>query len=222
MSKSSSSPYKAVIFDLEGTLVNFQWNEKAAIDETLLVLESMGIKRKIFPNHDYATIFNKALDECTNLGYEKDIVRHKISQIYDRYDMDALRRWSLRSDSFYVLNRLKERAIPISMVTNVGRKAVELLIKQTNIEQFFNIIITRDDVDRIKPSGEGIEKALKELMVNKSEVLYIGDSVTDILATKEVGMDSAIVIGGESDLSEIMKYNPNFILKSLSEVLSLF
>ncbi|MEE9550901.1 MAG: HAD hydrolase-like protein, partial [Candidatus Binatia bacterium] len=76
-------------------------------------------------------------------------------------------------------------------------------------------------VGRLKPDGEGIFRAMKTLKVEKRKCLYVGDSVNDIITTKKVGIDVAVVPGGESKTLDIKTNNPSLILNSLTDVLSL-
>ncbi|MGD8985203.1 MAG: HAD hydrolase-like protein, partial [Desulfobacteraceae bacterium] len=73
----------------------------------------------------------------------------------------------------------------------------------------------------LKPQGESILKAIDDLQVSKGETLFVGDSVTDIKATEDAGVDVAMVLGGESKRQDMEKHKPKFILYSLSEVLKL-
>jgi phosphoglycolate phosphatase-like HAD superfamily hydrolase len=89
------------------------------------------------------------------------------------------------------------------------------------LERLLNVVITRSDVRRLKPEGDGIQLALDALGVAKEKALFVGDSVNDIAAAREVGVDVAIILGGESERRYIERHNPKLMLRSLSQVLQI-
>ena len=66
--------------------------------------------------------------------------------------------------------------------------------------------------------GEGLHRALGALRVRERETLFVGDSVTDILASKDAGVGIVIILGGESQREEVEAHGPDFILGGLSEI----
>lgn len=211
--------YKAVLFDFEGTLVDFQWKMDEAVEEALDALSILGFDTDIFSGCDYAALFNKAMEKSQRLGLPVEKVREKIDKIYDRFDMDALSRWTPKDDATYVLENLINRGILVGLVTNAGEKAVSLLLRRFDFDGMLKPVITRNSVKRLKPEGDGLQLALDALKVEKREALFVGDSITDILASRVVGVDIAVIPGGESNREEIEAYGPNFILVALSEIL---
>ena len=213
--------YKAVLFDFEGTLVNFQWKTEEAMGEALTALETLGFDVNVFRRYDYSELFNKAVDESERLGLPLELVRGKIEEVYDRFDMDGVQRSTPREDAKYVLENLMKEGVLTGLVTNAGRKAISLLLERFDFKRLLSVVITRNDVEKLKPHGESILKAIDTLQLGKRKILFVGDSVTDIRATLQVGIEVAIVLGGESKTQDIEKCNPRYILRSLSEVLEI-
>lgn len=214
--------YRAVLFDFEGTLVDFQWKMDEAVREAQAALGMVGLDESLFNQMDYATLFNKAVAESETVGLPSELVREKLEEIYNRFDLDALDRWTLKGDTHRVLQHLKNLGLLTGLVTNAGRNAVSLLLDGISLGSLLNVIITRSDVRRLKPCGEGIQQALDALGVTKEKALFVGDSITDIAAAREVEVDVAIVLGGESEKQDIERHNPQLVLGSLGEVLQLF
>jgi HAD superfamily hydrolase (TIGR01549 family) len=217
----SINHYSAVLFDLEGTLVNFQWKTDEAVREARTVLTMVGLDESLFSEVDYAALFNRAMAASERLGPPFGRVREKLEGVYDRFDLDALDRWTVKGDTLYVLENLKELGLLTGLVTNAGRNAVSLLLDSIHLERLLNVVITRSDVRRLKPKGDGIQLALDALGVAKEKALFVGDSVNDIAAAREVGVDVAIILGGESERRDIERHNPKLMLRSLSQVLQI-
>ncbi|MBA7638406.1 Pyrophosphatase PpaX [subsurface metagenome] len=108
--------------------------------------------------------------------------------------------------------------LKLGVVTNVGKKGIEKALVKFGLKELFDIVITRNDVELMKPSGEGIEMAVKRLSGKKSSSLFIGDSVTDILAARDAGVKVAIVQGGESDPLSIAETPPDYLWRSIEEL----
>lgn len=211
--------YSAVLFDFEGTLVDFQWKMDEALREAQAVLTMLGLDESLFSQMDYATLFNKAVEASATLGLPSEQVREKLEEVFHRFDLDALERWNVKGDTRYVLESLKELGLLTGLVTNAGRNAVSLLLDCTHLERLLDVVITRSDVRRLKPKGDGIQQALHALGVATAKALFVGDSVTDIAAAREVGVDVAIVLGGESTRQDIERHKPQWVLRSLSQLL---
>lgn len=217
----SNKLHRAVLFDFEGTLVDFQWNVDEAVEEILSALAALGFDKDVFSRYDYATLFNNAVEESGRLRLPAEVVMEKIGQVYDRFDMDAAERWTPKDNAKYVLENLVKKGVLTGLVTNAGRKAISMLLERFDFKKLLNVVITRNEVNRLKPQGYSILKAMDDLQVSKIETLFVGDSVTDIKAAKEAGVEVAMVLGGESKRQDMEKHKPKFILNSLSEVMQL-
>jgi phosphoglycolate phosphatase-like HAD superfamily hydrolase len=107
------------------------------------------------------------------------------------------------------------------LISNVGKKAMEKAFKKMQLQRFFDAVVTRNDVNALKPSGEGIRLALTRLQVMKDRALFIGDSLDDIQATKEAGLKVIIILGGENANTDLRPANPDFLIQSFDEIIVL-
>jgi phosphoglycolate phosphatase len=189
-----------VLFDLEGTLVDFQWRLQQAVEEILPLLENAGIDTSLYGhNPDYATLYNKTRkivdipkSQVTNNIFDK------LNLIYDKYDEDALSRWSPYPQTHRMLEKLLDHGIRMGIVSNCGSIAANAVLEKYKLASFFEICLSRNDVSYIKPYPEGLNLALKHLDIEKERVLFVGDSINDIKAAQSVPMQSCFLSGGES------------------------
>lgn len=212
---------RAVLFDLEGTLVDFQWNLAGASADVKRALVGLGYDVTGWDEH-YAALWNNALASAADYGLDPREVARRIGGIYDRYDMDAASRWSLRADVPRLLPRLKERHVRVGLVSNIGRRGVEHGSATLGLAGAFQVVITRNDIERLKPCGDGIRLALGKLDVASSAALFVGDSVSDVLAAKDAGVQVAIVQGGESAPTSLRTATPDFLWQTLGELERLY
>src|SRR3990170_1321056 len=123
MKKGLLDGVEAVLFDFEGTLVDEQWNVKGAVQETLERLRASGFSIERLQGKKYSILMREAIQGASEAGRSPEEVREMIGAIYDRYDQDALSRWSLRPGAKEVLHTLQSRGIKTAVVSNVGKKA---------------------------------------------------------------------------------------------------
>lgn len=219
MEKEALKQARAFFFDFEGTLVDFQWNLSGAVRDTLKRLQSLGFPVDRLQGKKYSLLKNEAMTIAPEIKQPPAQVGKEIDAIYDRFDEDALTRWNLRPNTKEVLTFLKTHGIKAGLVSNVGRRALEGAIKKLGLASFFDVIMTRNDVQQLKPSGEGIRLALRCLEIPKEEVLFVGDSIDDIQAAKDAGLRVIIILGGENPGSELLSSGPDFLIQDFSELI---
>lgn len=81
-----------------------------------------------------------------------------------------------------LLQYLKDDGMKLGIVTGKARRSLDISLQDLQLEDFFDVIITGDDVIKPKPDPEGVYKALALLDVDKDEAMFIGDSNADIHA----------------------------------------
>ena len=86
------------------------------------------------------------------------------------------------------------------------------------MQDYVNIIIGADSVKNVKPSPEGLEKAIKILGAEMKNVLYVGDSEVDAEAAEKAGIDFAGVLTGTTCKESFAGYANVFIMKDLNEL----
>lgn len=214
--------FKAYIFDLEGTVVDFQYNLGQSIKAAKLKLEEMGFdKERLLKIDRFNELFNQAMKDAlmgrVNLpAYE---VKKGIAEVWIPFDFDALSRWKLREEVKDTLTKLHPGA-KIGLFTTMGWKAAKKALEKFEIDRFFDIMVTRDDVTLIKPDAEGLTLILRCLGISGQEAIYVGDTTRDVLAAKEVGIRSGFIVGGEQELPDLLA-EPDYILYSFSDILEI-
>lgn len=197
----------SVIFDLEGTLVDFEWDVAGGVTEATEALVALGFPEEALPNN-YATLLNTAVREADRYGIDPEQARRRVDRVYDRFDADALDRWQLRDGARDALAAAPSRAL----VTNVGREATTTLCEREELT--FDIVVTRDDVELIKPDPSGLARAAAHLA---GTPLFVGDSAVDVRAGHEAGLDVVLVRGGEDERADLPE-PPEYDLSSLHEL----
>jgi HAD superfamily hydrolase (TIGR01509 family) len=204
------SKVKEVLFDFEGTLVDFQWQLEPAVAETLEALSNAGLERQWYGEKPgYANIYNHTLDLVDQGKGQGSSVSASalLDTIYDRYDADALTRWKLYPDTLKMLGTLRHQGFRMAVVSNVGKRSLKAAMEKLQLSHLIQVVVSRNDVFKIKPHPEGLLTAAKALRVKPAEVLFVGDSRNDVGAARQAGMQAGYLRGGE-DSQEAMALFP--------------
>ena len=118
-----------------------------------------------------------------------------------------------------VLRRLKERDAKVGIISTKYRFRIHDTMDQHLPADFLDIVVGGEDVTRAKPDPEGLLHAITELGVEKTDVLYIGDSTVDAETALAAGVDFAGVTHGVTTADELACYPHCRIMASLEELL---
>ena len=161
--------------------------------------------------HKLASVISEQDDEST--------IMNVIAEVFDQFDADALSRWKLYKDAKQTLNKLKNNGKLLGLVTNVGSKAINSAIKKLELDDIFEIVITRNHVSRLKPDPEGLLMAANSLKIDPDSILFTGDSYDDLGAAKAANMKSCYLSGGQDKINADDGIQPDFIINRLKELI---
>lgn len=206
---------KGVIFDLDGTLIDSyplttfafkevlkKWgNIELAEDEIYL---SFGPPEKvIFKRY----VGEDKLEECY-LDYVK---------IFEKNSNDIKVFEGVRE----VLEELKRSEILTGIFTGRGRELSIKLLQLKELSQFFEELVSSENVPNPKPHPDGVKETSRRLGVEPSNCLHVGDSFMDIIAGKMAGAITAGALWGTRNLEKLLKEEPLFLLKSPEDILTI-
>ncbi len=93
----------------------------------------------------------------------------------------------------------------LGVVTTRSREETERLLATAGIREFFSVVVTRDEVRRLKPHPEPIRLAATRARVRPEQTLVVGDTPVDIRAAKAAGALAAGVLCGFGELEELQE-----------------
>jgi len=207
---------KAVIFDLDGTLVHMKLKVKEAKKALLEKLRKLGPINQItieMPVNEMVEIASKLYGLS-----RKDLMRI-VDESFQPYEIEAAERAELRENVKQILDALKRMGIKIGIASNNGVIGVSLALEKTSIKEFFDAIVTRNDADRMKPDGAIIAEAVKRLKVKPGEAAYVGDTAYDVIAARNAGVKAVSLVGGAHPTALLKKHKPDALIKDLRDLL---
>ena len=186
--------YKAILWDLDGTLLDTLGDLTASVNAALATQDlPPRSEREVctFVGNGIRRLIERAVP--AGCDPEKvEAVFHAFCAHYETHCWDTTRPYD---GILPLLARLKAAGVLSAVVSNKADIAVKRLVPQ----HFGNgIQVAIGATDRLppKPAPDMVEEALCQLGVSREEVLYIGDSEVDIATARAAGVDSVIVTWG--------------------------
>ena len=117
-----------------------------------------------------------------------------------------------------ILHHLKSKGYPIGIFTGKGRTASLITLEKLGVDHYFDLIVTGDDVENHKPSPEGILKFINHFGLKPGRVLMIGDSVSDVKASRKAGIKIASVLWDSYGSEEVKTLNSDYFFYTVQEL----
>ena len=214
---------KALLFDLDGTLIEFKFRvielKKELFDK---LNDNNVIIEKRFQKESIQNICEEAQRIMkNNANKECDRITSDMKEIIEKYEIEGLKQSAIKKDVFYVFNWLKKKKIKLALVTNNGRKSAEYAVNRFELIEYFDVIITRDEVNKWKPHPEPIQKAINQLKIEPSEGIFIGDSKMDIQSSKSAGVKVVSIPTGIHSKQQLDEEDPDYLIYSLLEIITI-
>jgi pyrophosphatase PpaX len=204
--------YKALIFDVDGTLIN---TDLYVVANYLHIFTDYPIKK--VPSLEEIVYFSgPPLKEVLEKYYPKDMTEDlaKEFSLWSRGHANYLS--SLYPDEIRVLIAFKNYGYKLGLVSSKSKAALDNNLAYFGLDKIIQSIFPIEKCPIPKPDPSGLLCCAEELEVSKEEVLYIGDSQDDVIAAKRGKMDSALVTWGLKKDQD--KIPPDMEFKSFVEI----
>ena len=124
----------------------------------------------------------------------------------------------LYSDVKSVLLSLKENGYKIAIVTTKYHYRIEQILNKYQYKELVDVIVGAEDVKIEKPSPEGLLQAIKELEIEKSDVIYVGDSLVDAKTAENAQVAFVAVLTGTTTKTEFQNYHNLCVCRDIKDV----
>ncbi len=206
--------YSAVLFDLDGTL----------IDSTRLILDSY--------RHTMQVHFGRTYPDSEwleGLGTPLRVQFHRFTS--DAAEVERMiatyRDWNLAHHDAMVrafpgavetVRSLNGRGVRLAIVTSKNRHGVQMGLDLCGFTGLFDTIVTSDDLEASKPDPAPVLTALERLDTPPGSALFVGDSPHDIAAGRNAGATTAACLWGPFGRTRLAAERPDFFLTSFAEL----
>ncbi|HNW27249.1 MAG TPA: HAD family hydrolase [Spirochaetota bacterium] len=213
--------YKALLFDLDGTLLN---TLDDIADSMNSVLQRNGFnphpveRYKKFVGGGVGDLSRRVLPD----GFDNDERAAEISaQMRDEYS----RRWGIKTRLYTgidsMLDAFTKRGTPLSILSNKPDDFTQAICRHYFSRWHFEIILGATDRFPKKPDPSAALFIAREMDIAPRDILYLGDSDTDMKAAVAAGMFPVGALWGFRDADELLASGARLLLKQPEELLDL-
>ncbi len=208
--------YRLYLFDFDYTLAN----SGAGI---------IGCFTHVFEKNGHTGIDSEAIKRTIGLPLLEEfrlLTGIRDEEILERYRNEftlkaneiMTARTELFPQTLPMLKRLKERGAKTGIVSTKQRFRIQETIEKYALQYLIDFVVGIADVQEPKPSPQGIFLALSHFAADKSEALYIGDSIIDAKAGQNAGVDFAAVLTGATRREEFEAFPCVKIMETFDEL----
>jgi phosphoglycolate phosphatase len=210
-------PIKAIIFDFDGTLAVLNIDFPLMRERIISLIRHFGIEERAIRERYLLEI----IDEVYPMIREKDSsgaeeFYDKAHQILHEVELKAAEEGSLIPGAGGTLRTLRLWGIKVGIVTRNCEEAVRKVFP--DIDDYCDVFISRDSVEKVKPHPDHINSALEALKASGEESVMVGDHLIDIQAGQMAGMMTIGVLTGRIKREEFEEAGADYILKNVTEI----
>ncbi len=213
----SCSQANVLLFDLDGTLVDTAPDIFRSLNHALHEINCVPVsleRVRMWIGNGIRSLLEQAITSGSNDKVDCDVLDEGI-QLFEMFYLKNL--WN--DSECYPgvlsgLNHLKGAGFKMGCVTNKPRLCARMLLAQSALDQFFEIVVAGGDLEVLKPSPKPLTYAARMLGVECHECVMVGDSKNDVKAAKAAGMAMLLVTWGYHQDSE---FSSMAVTKQISE-----
>lgn len=210
--------YKCVIFDMDGTILDTTDDVTKSVN---LTLEEFGYplhtaKEVVsYLNNGAVKLIERALPESARDTENVLRVHKRYLEIYSEHVCEKTHAYPGISE---LLEKMRGDAVKLAVVSNKPQEQVKMLAEKCFPEGMFEYTSGSGEGVPTKPDRACIDRALDVLKVDKSEVLYVGDSYVDVLTAKNSDLVCAGVLWGFAGENSFIECKPDYTVKNTDEL----
>lgn len=178
---------KAVIFDMDGVLLD---SEACNLRSAREAFQSLGIP--LTPEDETEITGRHPIDYLALLGTRHGLAPERFEELRALQTAAYYRCWDqqarLNEGAVEVLDALRQRGLLTGLATSGSRGYVERILDRFQLRPHFDVVLTKDDVQRRKPDPEMYNLALQRLGTLPNETLVVEDSEHGVRAAHQAGI----------------------------------
>ena len=121
-----------------------------------------------------------------------------------------------------LLRYLKSRGVKLAVFTGKGKRTSDITLRELDIAQYFDLIVSGSDVVNHKPHHEGITRVMEHFSLPPEGVLMVGDAPGDVKASRAAGVKVAAVVWDSYDRDRVLNAGADYVFHSVAEMFDWF
>ena len=230
-----SGSLRAIIFDFDGTLLDIRQILEKSIEEVLteknidvdmeITIQEIGALLETIQGYPLPKVLLESYEIFKHISTLKDLSYFKQLRIaveifskYLEYSKEAPFFPGVKS----LLKKLKKN-YDLFIVSHNKTETIQEHLEKEGFDKFFKGVFGSDRIPVQKPDPMALQPPLEmyERDRKRDQFVMIGDMPSDIIAGQEAGFWTIGVASGVSKKEILIEYNPNIVIDSLEEILSL-
>lgn len=214
--------FEAVIFDLDGTLIDTLEDISDAMN---MVLENHAYSSHTYQQYKFfiGKGIKKLVEQAlpSNQRTEK-VIEACFSEMMQVYQQNCLNKTKMYEGIKEVLRELKEKDMPMAVFSNKNHELTLPIVNDLIGQDIFKIILGAQSSFPTKPSPDGAILISKELGIAPEKIAYIGDTDTDMKTANAAGMYAIGVLWGFREREELIANGAKITIEHPHDLLELF
>jgi len=209
--------YKAVLFDMDGTVLDTSGDLTDAVNHCL---RHFGMPER--SRQEVESFLGNGAARLISLSVPKDTDEKKIREIFDYYSNYYSSHCQIKTAPYPgiipLMERLKELGIKQAVISNKQDAAVKPLAK-LHFPGLLELAVGEGNGVKRKPDPSAVIAAAEQLGLGIEECVYIGDTEVDIETAKNAGMDCIAVSWGFRTVEQLIQAGAGLIVHTAEELL---
>lgn len=211
--------YEAVVFDLDGTLLDTLEDLKDSVNAALQAYgcpeRSLDEVRRFVGNG-----IRKLIERCLEGGEEHSEFENIFHAFQVDYKKNCMNKTKPYDGIIEMIRALKEDGVKVAIVSNKADFAVKELNEYYFKEFELPAIGEKENVRR-KPAPDTVFQALEELSASRERAIYVGDSDVDIMTAENAGIPCISVLWGFRNREFLEERRARYFAEKPEDVLRL-
>lgn len=214
---SATLRYRAVLFDLDGTLV----------DSYAALAEAVNHARRREGLHELSSarirdLVGDGVERLLQRAFERTVIEHETVEAFEsRYDEICCAESRVLADVDATLPALVDLGIDMAVCTNKPTVFSKKILDHLGLSRYFRAIVGPDLAGARKPDAQHLAYTLQSVRCTPKHALFVGDMPIDVRAARNSGIDVAVVPTGSSTREQLEAAEPDHFLERFADLLKI-